>query len=244
MLYCLIFLCTSLKYTLAAFLGNNKYAIVGGAAVKLLGSTRTTEDVDFVVPQGAVAAARTILAAAPAHFIVDPRTRHTHYRTSPPVEIEIVSPPALFRETFNADTPTHTITIGSASIKILSPVLILNSKCRSILGRPTEAKKVSDAADIKFLLRWLATNNAFPTAQDVPNATKEFVEWFIATYTGAEYWTSARYNFQTGGSHFPKFQFFKLTFPINRFVLRPRAHPRGSDCQMISHGPVQSQCWN
>lgn len=86
---------------LAAFLADKKYAIVGGAALQLLGSPRLTEDVDFVVPKDAVPAARALLAAAGGHFSVDPRTRHTHYRTSPPVEIEILSPPSLFKENFD-----------------------------------------------------------------------------------------------------------------------------------------------
>lgn len=62
---------------LASFLGDKKYAIVGGAALQLLGSSRTTEDVDFVVPKDAVADSRTLLAAAAGHSTVDPRTRHT-----------------------------------------------------------------------------------------------------------------------------------------------------------------------
>ncbi|KAF2438417.1 hypothetical protein P171DRAFT_449068 [Karstenula rhodostoma CBS 690.94] len=120
---------------LSRAIADKKYAVVGG------GSPRTTEDVDFVVPKNAVAAARTL---------------------------------------------------------ILKPALILNAKCRSILGRSNGEKKKTDAADITFLLWWLATNNAFPSAQEVPNANKEFVTWFVETYRGAEYWTGARLNLERG----------------------------------------------
>ncbi|KAF1973758.1 hypothetical protein BU23DRAFT_464108, partial [Bimuria novae-zelandiae CBS 107.79] len=195
----------------------------------LLGSPRTIEDVDVVVPKDAVAAARTLLVAASGHFTVDPRTRHTHYITSPAVEIEILSPPTLFQETFNLDTPTHSITIGDRSIRVLKPALILNAKCRSILGRSNDEKKKTDAADITFLLWWLATNNAFPLAQEVPNASKEFVTWFIGKYGNAEYWTGARFNLKRGELSFPKSQLSKLMTPIYRFILSLQVRPRDRD---------------
>lgn len=209
---------------LAAILADKKYAVVGGAALQLLGSTRLTEDVDFVVPKDAVAPARALLAAAGAYFSVDPRTRHTHYRTTPAVEIEILSPPTLFKENFDQYTPTHSITIGGRSITILKPALILNAKCRSILGRSNELKKKNDATDIKFLLWWLATNNAFPSAQEVPNATKDFVTWFIAIYEGVEYWTSARFNLESGELSLPKSKIANLMTPIDRFILSLQLH--------------------
>lgn len=144
----------------AAFITDNKYAVVGGAALQLLVSTRLTEDVNFVVPRGAVSAARAVIERAKEHFNVDPRTCHTYYQSNPPVQIEILSLPTLFREVFNADTPIHAISIGGQLVNILKPPLILNSKCRYILGRPNEDKKSNDATDIKFLLcaRQLANN--------------------------------------------------------------------------------------
>lgn len=193
---------------LAACLGKNvKYAVVGGAACQLLGSTRETEDVDFVVPQGQVAGARAIVAADKDRFTVEPRTRHTYYKSSPQVEIEIISPPGTFKETFDANTSTFTINVDGYPVEILHPLYILNAKCRSILGRANYDKKSSDAIDIQFLLWWLATNQIFPTAQYVPNATGEFVEWFIANYQGEEYWTRANFDRKTGRSRLPECQF-------------------------------------
>jgi hypothetical protein len=175
---------------LGASITDVKYAIIGGAAVQLLGSSRLTVDVDFVVPKGSVAAARANITGAKDHFTVDPRTRHTHYKSSPPVEIEILSPPTLFQEDFDTDTPIHTVVIGDQSVSILKPVLILNAKCRSVLGRSTDEKMSNDATDIKFLLWWLATNN-IQSVQEVPNASQEFVTWFIQEYEGVEYWKNA-----------------------------------------------------
>ncbi|KAN0106648.1 hypothetical protein V8E51_009524 [Hyaloscypha variabilis] len=180
------------------YLGDQVYAIVGGAACSLLGSTRETEDIDIVVPQGATRDARQRLRNEPTYFDVDNRTLHTYYRSDPRVEVEILTPPSLFRERFDNNTPVVLIN----GVKVLKPSLILNAKCNSILGRASEEKKTTDATDIKFCLWWCASNNAFPTATEVPRASREFVEWFIGVYGEAEYWTNAGYNWETGRNRF------------------------------------------
>ncbi|PSS15239.1 hypothetical protein M430DRAFT_59860 [Amorphotheca resinae ATCC 22711] len=175
-------------------LGDQVYAIVGGAACSLLGSTRETIDVDIVVPQGATRDARRKLRNEPTLFDVDNRTLHTYYRSDPRVEVEIITPPSLFRERFDNNTPVVLIN----GVKVLKPSLILNAKCNSILSRSSGEKRLADATDIKFCLRWCANNNAFPTAAEVPHADMEFVEWFIGVYAESECWTNAGYNRETG----------------------------------------------
>jgi hypothetical protein len=170
------------------------YAIVGGAACLVLGSNRLTADVDFVVPKGKTKDARQLLKSQTGYFAVESRTNHTTYRSSPPVEIEILAPPALFKEPF--DEITETVEVNGT--RVLKPTLILNAKCRSILGRATEDKKNTDAEDIVFLLQWCAENAVYPTSFEVPNATKEFVDYFIATYQGAEFWFNAGYDISRG----------------------------------------------
>ncbi|RDL42339.1 uncharacterized protein BP5553_02318 [Venustampulla echinocandica] len=151
------------------------YAIVGGASCSILGSMRTTHDVDIVVPKGATKQARMLLKNDAELYDVDNKTLHTYYKSNPPVEIQILASPSLFQETFDESTPVITID----GINVLKPTLILNAKCRSILGRRTGERKLADAADIQFLLGWCSTNNCIPTAAEVPNASKEFIEWFI-----------------------------------------------------------------
>lgn len=170
------------------------YAIVGGAACLLLGSSRVTSDVDFVVPKGEIKAARQLLRAQKDHFAVESRTNHTNYLGTPPIEIQIISPAALFREPF--DNSTETIEVQGA--RVLKPTLILNAKCKSILGRAGEDKKTSDAHDIRFLLQWCATNEMHPAALEISNATKDFVELFIVNYGGAELWKNAGYDASIG----------------------------------------------
>lgn len=180
---------------LAQALGADQpYAIVGGAACMLLGSDRLTTDVDLVVPKGETKNARQLLKNQKEHFIVDTRTNHTIYLGPPPIEIGILTPPALFREPFDASTGT----IDVDGTRVLKPTLILNAKCRSVIDRPGEAKKTTDAQDIKFLLTWCVNHGMYPTETEVPNATKEFVEYFVATYGGQELWLNVGYDVGDG----------------------------------------------
>lgn len=185
--------------TLGYCLGNQTYGIVGGGALVLLGSQRETEDVDMVVPQGETKNARSILRNQVAYFEVQAKTNYTHYKSSPPVEIEILAPPGLFKMPFTASTPI----ISIDGIKVLKPTLILNAKCDSILSRATDTKKGTDGYDIKYLLWWCVSengraHNCVPTSSEVPNATTEFVEWFVGIYQARELWSTAGFDFIAG----------------------------------------------
>jgi hypothetical protein len=105
-------------------LGDRTYAIVGGAGCALLGSARTTTDIDIVVPRGHTLETRKLFRDQ-ERFVVEKGTLHTYFQSNPRVDIEILTPPMLFREDFDASTPT--VTVGSA--KVLKPALLLNAKC-------------------------------------------------------------------------------------------------------------------
>ena len=98
-------------------LGDRNYAIVGGAACSLLGSQRATEDLDIVIPKGATKDARMGLKQEAAQFEVESGTLHTYFKSDPKVEVEILAPPSLFRENFDASTPI----VEVEGIKVLKP---------------------------------------------------------------------------------------------------------------------------
>lgn len=79
---------------------STKHAICGGGACVVLGSTRQTEDVDFVVPRGDTEKARLDLRSSHS-LTVQPRTNHTVFvgpnRDVEPIDIEILAQPVLFR---------------------------------------------------------------------------------------------------------------------------------------------------
>lgn len=184
----------------ALSLGSTPYVIVGGAACTLLGSQRTTTDVDIVVMKGETKTARNKLAAQAMHFSVDPKTRHTEYLSSPAVQIEILTPPLLFRENFDEATPTVMVGYG---IKVLKTTLFLNAKCRSILARATETRKASDAGDIKFLLAWCVSKKLWPTSGECTNINGPFVDWFVTSYGGGDLFKSAGWH-QADGMLLPR----------------------------------------
>ena len=166
----------------ASAMKDDCYALVGGAACTMLGSTRITLDVDFVVPQGHTKSARNRLRDNPA-FRVEPGTNHTTYNRSGsnPVEIEILAPPGLFKGQFSISTPCVVVN----NVRVLKPTLILDAKCESILGRANDIKKRTDAQDIRFLLIYIAKNR-IPVGSGVPNASSEFITWFVSIYGGKE----------------------------------------------------------
>ncbi|KAI0473421.1 hypothetical protein GGR56DRAFT_530815 [Xylariaceae sp. FL0804] len=179
----------------AEALGSTAYAIVGGAACTMLGSHRSTWDVDFVVPKGQTRTARSLLKqTGTAVFNVDPRTQRTTFTPTPAIEIEILTPPLLFQQDFTAATPT--VLVDGA--RVLKPALILNAKCRSVVQRTTPGKRESDAADILFLLRWCAANEQYPSNAEVPNAILDVVVAITEMFGGRENWENAGYDFQAG----------------------------------------------
>ncbi|KAI9059660.1 hypothetical protein FKP32DRAFT_1760935 [Trametes sanguinea] len=180
--------------SVAAALGNDfAYALVGGAACILLGGQRVTEDIDFVVPKGSTPRARQLLKASGA-FTIDSRTLHTKH-TETDVEIEILAPPKLFQGVFDESTPTVTVD----GVRVLHPLLLLNVKCKSLLGRASEMKKFTDGQDIAFLLDYCVCDGIEINPEDVPNATPELVEYTVLQgWVARETWNSAGYRDGSG----------------------------------------------
>ncbi|GAQ45907.1 similar to An03g02230 [Aspergillus niger] len=181
------------------------YALVGGSACVVLGSTRATLDIDFVVPQGETSNARQLLRASP-DFEVEARTNHTTYKARRPVQIEILTPPLLFKEPFDQNTEVILV----EGIKVLKPALLLNAKCGSITCRSTEDKRKTDLYDINFVLNFCAQSPEYlPRAGEVLRATKQLVEVLVQLYGGEDVWIRAGYDMQTGRSHLMPCMIFK-----------------------------------
>ncbi|KIM88419.1 hypothetical protein PILCRDRAFT_3414 [Piloderma croceum F 1598] len=168
---------------LASALGESvSYAIVGGAACSLLGSLRQTEDIDFVVPQGGTPNARSLLRQS-ANFNVQPRTNYTTYFFAlpevEPIDIEILTPPSLFKGEYTAQSPI--VFVGE--IRVLHPIDILASKCDSVIQRSTAAKRSSDSNDIAFLLDYIIKHEDIRGEAELGRlrkvATKEWIQYYL-----------------------------------------------------------------
>ncbi len=182
--------------TISKQLIGTRYAFVGGAACRLLGSDRTTNDVDIVVLRGEVPAARARIAES-SEFTVEPRTRYTWFKGQTHVPIDILSPPMMFRSVFDADTPTVKVERNGVSAVVLHPIALLNAKCQSIHERPV-LKKYNDYDDIVFLLRWLAVHSIIPTADQVPNASDGNGIYLMNTFGYQDAWITAGYDCEKG----------------------------------------------
>ncbi|EPE28890.1 hypothetical protein GLAREA_00048 [Glarea lozoyensis ATCC 20868] len=163
---------------------NEPYAIIGSTSILLLGSTTVhDDDIDILVTRNQTSHFRSLLRTHP-DFIVDKRTLHTIYNSTPPIVIELLTPPFLYQEKYDANTPV----IWVNGVRVLEPVRLLYGKCRSILGRASEEKKGVDAEDVIFLLGWLAERGKRIGGKELGNVTGEFVEWFVRRYGGGEGW--------------------------------------------------------
>ncbi|RAH54499.1 hypothetical protein BO85DRAFT_471217 [Aspergillus piperis CBS 112811] len=111
------------------------------------------------------------------------------------MQIEILTPPLLFKEPFDHNTEVILV----EGIKILKPALLLNAKCGSITGRSTEDKRKTDYFDINFLLKFYAQNPEYlPRADEVPRVTKQLVDVLVRLYGGEDAWVRAGYDLRTG----------------------------------------------
>ncbi|KAK7957931.1 hypothetical protein PG988_012779 [Apiospora saccharicola] len=179
--------------------GKVPYALVGGAACSALGSPRVTEeDIEIVVPKGRTSEARSLLKEHPESFDIEAKTLHTYFKNgeSSRVRVELLAPPGMFREDFTEDTPT--IRVHDDRIRVLKPTLLLNAKCGSVQNRPNQERMQSDAMDIVFLLSWCHRNGLYPTADEVPNATRALVDTFTSLVPSKEHWINAGYDMKQG----------------------------------------------
>ncbi|KAI9803020.1 MAG: hypothetical protein M1825_002253 [Sarcosagium campestre] len=166
----------------ACFGSSVQWAVVGGASVVALGSLRLTEDIDVVVyPPSDVKRTKDLLKND-ARFTIEPRTRRTFF-TDPTsrqrIDIDFLSYPGTFKTPFDAST--ELVQVG-AGIRILTPPTLLESKCASLLSRSSDDKKVTDVADIEFLLEYMDQNGYRIRTEQVPSATKAFQGWLAKEY--------------------------------------------------------------
>ena len=160
------------------------WALVGGACLVALGSTRNTQDVDVVVaPPNLVREARRTLHQD-ERFRIDPRTLHTHFTASNGrvVDIEFLSSPGTFKSSFNVNTPTLNTSSG---VRCLNLTSLLDSKCASMPQRTSQMKRDSDGLDVVFIIRLLISKRQRLRPSDVPNANSEFQAWLSQYVDGS-----------------------------------------------------------
>lgn len=171
--------------SIAQSVKSTKYAICGGGACVVLGSTRQTEDVDFVVPKGDTPKARADLKKNQA-FTVEAKTNHTAFvgpqKNVEAIDVEILAPPGLFKYDYTGDD-SQVITVNG--VRVLRPHVILESKVGAIFGRSSEQKRKTDASDIMFLVNYIH-NNRMSISVGQAGMSKEFIAAFLQQFPNAD----------------------------------------------------------
>lgn len=161
-------------------LRGNDFAILGGAALKLLGSPRNTADIDLLVPDGRK---KATIAALRSHsdfgadsgslmkrmWYTDSRGRNHN--------IDILEP-SMIGGRFD---PRKDI-LNFKSVNLLRPEMILNYKIVSYEGREKQNKKAHDRHDILWLIGFLAKKGIVMGPRDVPACDADFLDEIIALY--------------------------------------------------------------
>jgi len=180
---------------LASALGNSfSYAIVGGTTFSLLGSGRQTEDIDFVVPQGTMSNAHSVLRQS-TDFQVQPRTNHTTYIFTmseiEPTDIEILTPPSLSKGEYT--TQSHIVLSGKSMS--CTPLTYLQANVTLLCSDPPrENECTSDCTDIAFLLDYIIKHEELQVEDALERlrkvVTKEWIVYYLQTFTPgmAEKW--------------------------------------------------------
>lgn len=147
------------------------WAVVGGACCVLLGSTRTTDDVDIVVSKPEYVKQLKNLLKTDYRFEVESKTRHTYFHCPghDRLKIEILCFPSTFQIAF--DSGTEVLDVNG--VHLLTLTAILNSKCGSVVQRSSESKRGTDLQDIIFILRLSIARGIRFDPNEVPKAVEE-----------------------------------------------------------------------
>ncbi|EEQ30400.1 hypothetical protein McanMca71_002293 [Microsporum canis] len=126
------------------------YAFIGGVACSLLGSQRTTHDLDIIVPQGARRQALSILARDSTNFGVAEGGSWVNMNRRR-YNLDVIEPQQIGQQFTGREV------VISNGVRVLDPNLLLQYKRYSLSRR--DRSRVSsienDKSDIKFLTQYL-----------------------------------------------------------------------------------------
>ncbi|KAK4151686.1 hypothetical protein C8A00DRAFT_16944, partial [Chaetomidium leptoderma] len=176
----------SLLRVVARHLEQTHYALIGGVALYLLGSARATPDIDLLVPSGYAGRVANTLGRISDFGTERLQSGRSRVWYNAPnrrrYNVDIMEPGDIHQQFPSSDGGIMTL----QSTRLLRPALLLNYKCFAWQMREDPRKKLTDAQDILFLLRYMVAQRVQTSSQEVNHATPDFFVEFLARYPDAE----------------------------------------------------------
>ena len=172
---------------IAEALPETPYAVIGGLALMLLGSTRPTKDIDIIVPDGRAAEAATLLAAEGMFGTSTTGGRRRVWfdaSSNRRYNVDVLEPHDIGQVFTLGGVPETKMVQG---YPVLEPKQLLNFKIAGWTDRrgTQSIKKSNHARDVVFLAEYLARKGVVVDRGEVYHATDEFLMLFGASYAGS-----------------------------------------------------------
>jgi hypothetical protein len=174
---------------LAEVLGGATYAVIGGIALRLLGSTRPTSDIDLFVPSSGFRVAKKFVDSSDGHFGTYNSKGRTiiWYRGLDGQKYRVyIWEAGQIRHQYPTSA-AGSVTINGA--RVLKPALLLDHKCKSWaeqVARGNQSRIKRDGGDIVFLLDYMGNKRLRTTNREVFHVTPEFFGDFLPFKRGSE----------------------------------------------------------
>ena len=156
-----------------------EHVVIGGCALRLLGSPRRTKDIDLLVPDGMKKDARAGLRQS-GSFLVGEGGRQLFKASDRQVyNVDIVEPRKIGLSSY----PDKRHIMDSGGVRVLKPALLLNLKVIAWGAElRNENKRVHDSTDIRFLLEYMYDRKMKTNRAECDRVDADVVSTFIGNY--------------------------------------------------------------
>jgi Ribosomal L30 N-terminal domain len=170
-----------------------------------------------LVRTGTTFSIKNLLSTHPG-FSLDVRTRHLLFTPDPQsrtIPIDVLTPPFAFIPEAEISEAVE----NDVGARIVRPAALLNYKISSSYTRSTAGEKLSDWADVEYLIQWHLENSITLQPGAIPNAT-------VNAFYDSQNWTSnkiAEKEWGAIGGELPSMEAARSSTPTKHQMFLPES---------------------